>query len=219
MRIFCDFDGTISIGDVTDQILARFADPAWETIEADWIAGRITAAECMRAQIGLIRASDCDLEDALDALELDPGFPEFAHWCERRGLSLTIVSDGVDFFIRRILSRHGLGRLPVISNQMASSRRGRTLHQPWLRNGCAAGSGVCKCEVVTAPTSSPDATLVFVGDGRSDFCVSGRADILFAKSALADYARARGQPHHIFATFDDVRQRLAMILDERAIAV
>ena len=33
--------------------------------------------------------------------------------------------------------------------------------------------------------------LVFVGDGRSDFCVSGQMDILFAKGKLLDYARSR----------------------------
>jgi 2,3-diketo-5-methylthio-1-phosphopentane phosphatase len=214
MRIYCDFDGTISKRDVTDHMLGKFADPVWEAVEADWQAGRITGAECMRKQIALLRASDAELDAELDRQDLDPGFVEFAEWCASQDLPLTVVSDGVDRFIRRILSRHALGHLPVISNQLAGTESRRSLQQPWLRQGCAAGSGVCKCEVVTA--TGADAPLVFVGDGRSDFCVSARADILFAKDALAAYAGARGQPHHVFADFDDVRRRLISILDERA---
>lgn len=216
MRIYCDFDGTISKRDVTDHMLGRFADPVWEAIEADWQAGRITGAECMREQIALLRGSDAELDAELDLQDLDPGFVEFAGWCASQNLPLTVVSDGVDRFIHRILSRHELGHLPVISNQLGGTESRRLLQQPWLRQGCAAGSGVCKCEVVTASSGDADSLLVFVGDGRSDCCVSARADILFAKDKLAAYAAARGQPHHVFADFNDVRRRLAIILDERA---
>ena len=48
-----------------------------------------------------------------------------------------------------------------------------------------------------------------IGDGRSDFCMSTRADYVIAKGALADYCRTRGQPHATFADFDDVTAHLA----------
>ena len=54
MRIFCDFDGTISRTDTTDHILTLFAEASWRDLEEDWLAGRLTAAACMQAQIGLI---------------------------------------------------------------------------------------------------------------------------------------------------------------------
>lgn len=218
MRIFCDFDGTITKLDVTDHMLARFADPSWERIEADWQAGRITAAACMRSQVSLINASDAALDAALDAIELDEGFVDFASWGEARRIPVIVVSDGVDYFIRRILARHGLGHLPLISNRLAGDALQRSLEQPWSKAGCAAGSGVCKCAVLASDTGHGPS--VFVGDGRSDFCASARADILFAKSHLARYAATRGQPHHPFETFHDVRDRLAAMLGEQdAVAV
>jgi 2-hydroxy-3-keto-5-methylthiopentenyl-1-phosphate phosphatase len=211
MRIFCDFDGTISRIDTTDHILNRFAAPAWEDLEADWLAGRITAADCMQAQIGLISASDAQLDAALDAVELTPGFMEFAGWCARHGFALTIVSDGVDRFIRRILARHGLAGLPVISNRLVGDAAARGLDHPWRRAGCAAGSGVCKCAAVNVAAPGEAGPMVFIGDGRSDFCVSARADLLFAKDALAAYASDRGMAFQHFDDFHNVTQALDLV--------
>jgi hypothetical protein len=41
-----------------------------------------------------------------------------------------------------------------------------------------------------------------VGDGRSDFCVADRADLVLAKGALLDHCRASAIPHLAFADFD-----------------
>lgn len=216
MHVFCDFDGTVSAVDTTDHILNRLASPAWEALEADWLAGRLDAAACMRGQIALIQGADADLAAALDEVEIDPGFAAFAAWCQAEAIQLTIVSDGVDFFIRRILTRHGLGHLAIVANRLAGAAGARRLEQPHRREGCAAGSGVCKCAVAQAGAATP--LMVYVGDGRSDFCVSQRADLLFAKGALAAYAAGRGQAHHTYDTFDDITAALASLLDQRRAA-
>ncbi len=214
MQVFCDFDGTISVVDTTDAVLSSLAAPDWERLEADWLAGRISAAACMKGQIALIGGSEVDLDAVLEGIELAPGFVEFAAWCEAADVPLTIVSDGVDHFIRRILARHGLGHLPVVSNRLAGEPGARRLAQPHRREGCAAGAGVCKCDAA-AQRLRPDQTMVYIGDGRSDFCVSGRADVLFAKDALADYAHGRGRPHHVFKTFHEITATLAPLAEAR----
>jgi 2,3-diketo-5-methylthio-1-phosphopentane phosphatase len=210
MRIICDFDGTITPQDTTDRVLEALADPDWRELETRWIAAEITASECMRQQIALIGGGQGELDAVLDGAALDPGFGEFVAWAERRGLPVEVVSDGVDYFITRILTRHGLAHLPVVANRLAGEPGAWRLEQPWTRKGCAAGSGVCKCDV-TAPWADDRPTTVYVGDGRSDFCVSARADLLFAKGALADYAAARGQPFLPFETFHDVTRALARL--------
>lgn len=206
MHIFCDFDGTITKADTTDHVLSRLATPNWEQLEADWCAGRIDAALCMRSQIALLQGDDASLDAVLDEIELTEGFGDLVAWCALNAVPLTIVSDGVDYFIRRILERHGIADLPVVANRLTGRVGARRLLQPHRRDGCAAGAGVCKCEASRRRINGrpPRATLVYIGDGRSDFCVSARADLLFAKGALADYAARREQPHHVFSTFHDV---------------
>jgi len=219
MQVFCDFDGTVSSVDTTDYVLSRLAAPGWEQLEKDWLAGRIGAAACMRGQIALIRGGDAELDAVLDDVGVDPGFPDFAAWCARTSVPLTIVSDGVGYFIHRILWRHGLDGLPVISNRLARRAGARRLVQPHLRKGCAAGAGVCKCAAMVRRTPSGPSRNIYIGDGRSDFCVSGRADILFAKGELAEYAAARGQAHHRFKTFHDITATLTGLLEARRAAV
>jgi len=214
MRVFCDFDGTITRQDTTDMVLEALADPDWRRLQADWEAGRITGAACMRGQVALIRGPAADLDAVLDGVELDPGFAEFVDWCETRGLPLSIVSDGVDYFIRQLLARHGLERLPVVSNRLAGEPGAWRLEHPPGAADCANGSGVCKCAAMGDGAS--DDTMIFVGDGRSDFCVARRADILFAKGALAAHADEIDEAYLAFDTFHDVGRALAILLDEPA---
>lgn len=209
MHVFCDFDGTIARCDVTDLVLQEFAAPAWRDIERDWIEGAIDAAACMRRQIALIDATFPQLDALLETVEIDPGFASFATWCAGRGMPLTVVSDGVDYFIRQVLARHDLAHLPVFANQL--ERRpggGFDLQQPWRADSCAAGSGVCKCAV----TARAHALVIYVGDGRSDYCPARRANVLFAKDSLAVFCAQNRLSHRTYAGFDDVRDALAGVV-------
>ena len=77
---------------------------------------------------------------------------------------------------------------------------------PYARRDCRVGSANCKCSHGQRSLPGP---LVVIGDGRSDFCMSMRADYVIAKGTLADYCRARGHAHASFAGFDDVTARLS----------
>lgn len=216
MRIICDFDGTVTRQDSTDLVLETLADPAWQGLQADWVAGRLSGAACMRAQVALIGGSAGDLDAVLDRVELDPGFAAFADWCEARGLPLSIVSDGVDRFLAHILGRHGLTRVPAVANRLAGEAGRWELQQPLKRSDCANGSGVCKCAAAALDTAE-GGTVVFVGDGRSDFCIAGRADVLFAKGVLAAHYDNLQQPYLPFDTFHDVRRTLSVLVGDRPI--
>ena len=61
--VFVDFDGTIAPDDATDSLLAKFADPFWLEIEAEWQSGKITSAEAMDRQIRLIRATPEQIDE------------------------------------------------------------------------------------------------------------------------------------------------------------
>jgi 2-hydroxy-3-keto-5-methylthiopentenyl-1-phosphate phosphatase len=213
MRIICDFDGTITRRDVTDLVLESLAAPQWRTLQADWVEGRISGAVCMREQVALIGGSAVELDALLDAVALDPGFVAFVAWSEARGIPVSIASDGVDYFIARILARHGLQHLPAVANTLAGQPGGWRLEQPWLREACANGSGVCKCAAALGAEAYPGTT-IFVGDGRSDFCIADRADILFAKGVLAERAMHDNKPFLPFDTFDDVRRTLTVLIGD-----
>lgn len=211
MQVFCDFDGTISIEDATDMVLSRFAGSEWEDIERLWKQGLIGSGECMRRQIALVEASRPDLEALLDTVRVDPGFADFLSYCRSNRLPVTIVSDGVDHFIRHILARHGIRDLPVVANvlthRFAQNRVSYSLLPSPTAAGCMSGSGVCKCRVVAS-----DELRIYVGDGRSDFCVADTVDLVFAKAKLADYCSDRGIPFIGFEDFSDLLPKMKSIL-------
>lgn len=211
MHVYCDFDGTISVEDATDLVLDRLADPKWELLEEQWKRGEIGSGECMRRQIALIDATQQDLDCALRDVLIDPGFVSFAAFCDIRNIPLTIVSDGVDYFIRSILARHGLGHLPVIANRLTirdeHGRRSYALTSPYADQNCLAASGVCKCRSLM-----PDDLRVYIGDGRSDFCVSDKPELVFAKASLADHCADRNIPFIPYQTFSDLTESLLSAL-------
>ena len=69
--VFCDFDGTITQLDVTDQILAQLAHPSWREIEQEWMLGLIGSRECLERQIALVDAPAEELHAVIDAVAID----------------------------------------------------------------------------------------------------------------------------------------------------
>jgi 2-hydroxy-3-keto-5-methylthiopentenyl-1-phosphate phosphatase len=203
VHVYCDFDGTVSVQDATDFVLSRLADPEWRAIEQLWQDGKIGSGECMRRQISLLRATRRELDEVLCDVDVDPFFPSFIDFCAVRGVPVTIVSDGVDYFIKRILQKRGLSHLPIIANRLVVTSRGGQssyrLLSPHADPGCATTAGVCKCRSL-----NPHGQRIYVGDGRSDFCVSAKPEFVFAKGELADHCTERNVRYFAYCDFSDV---------------
>ena len=209
MHLFCDFDGTISVQDATDYVLERLAAPEWQIIQNEWNSGAIGSAECMQRQIALISGSKSELDSVLDEVQIDPSFADFVQFCMAQKFPITVISDGVDYFIQRILARHAMTFLPVISNRLSIAEDdGKTTYRltsPYQDANCAVRSGMCKCRAVGLMGHK---TTVYVGDGRSDFCVANKPNIVFAKAKLADFCTAQHIPFFAYESFADVTAAL-----------
>jgi 2,3-diketo-5-methylthio-1-phosphopentane phosphatase len=216
INVLCDFDGTIALEDITDCLLDRFADASWTKVEAQWRAGEFGSRECMARQVALIRADLGELNRYLDTVAIDPAFSSFIAACERSGhIALWVVSDGIDYAVKRILANHGLSRLRVRANVLAASPGGRyRLEFPHLAPGCRVQAGTCKCAIASACSNpAPDySPTIVIGDGMSDFCVASRVDLVFAKDRLLAHCRANAITHLPFTTFADIEHELAQVV-------
>jgi len=210
-HVFVDFDGTIAPCDATDMLFERFADPSWRDVEEDWQAGRIGSRECMTRQVSLLRATPQALIAAAAQVGVDRGFPAFVRACARNGFGMTVVSDGFDIVIDTVLSNAGL-RVPFHANRLEPVGGDRwRVSFPSARSDCRALAGNCKCSFTEAHSS---AVKVVVGDGRSDFCIAGRADLVFAKGKLLELCRTEGATHVPFEDFFDVTAKLDAWLEK-----
>lgn len=204
-HVFVDFDGTIAPVDTTDLLLQRFADPRWLDIEEQWKAGLIGSRECMIRQVDLVRATPEEIDRFIENIEIDPGFANFVNLCSSLGHAVTVVSDGLDRTIGTVLKRSGID-VPFRANRLswAGGKRWR-LKFPHARSDCATLAGNCKCQFAEAERASPR---IVVGDGRSDYCIAGRADLVLAKSALAARCREQRLPHIEFRDFAEASELL-----------
>jgi 2-hydroxy-3-keto-5-methylthiopentenyl-1-phosphate phosphatase len=202
MFFVVDFDGTLSIRDTVDSMLERFADPAWETVEQEWLDGKITAVQCMQKQLRMVRADHVSLEKFFRAIQLDPGFlPFYDH--VNRFADVAIVSDGLGHAIKVAMKTAALPDIPVFANKLHFVSDGIDISWPYMNPACTAGNGVCKC-AIARHFSGDKQLVVLIGDGKSDACLAQKADVVFAKGSLIAYCEANGIAHHKFQTFADV---------------
>jgi 2,3-diketo-5-methylthio-1-phosphopentane phosphatase len=214
-RVLLDFDGTIAPVDTTDLLLERFAGPAWHDIEEDWKAGRIGSRECMVRQIDLVRATPAELDAFIRSVEIDPGFRGFVETFRRLGHTLFVLSDGLDRTIRSVLDRDGID-VPYFANhlQWRGGDRWR-LAFPHAKSACTALAGNCKC---TFADGWPRELVIVVGDGRSDFCLAQRADLVLARGTLLEHCRKADLLHFGFENFDEATELLTEWLAARVAA-
>ncbi|UCE05933.1 MAG: HAD-IB family phosphatase, partial [bacterium] len=105
-QIFTDFDGTVALNDVGDQLFQSFAGPKWIELVLEWKEGKITSRECLIRECALANVTRSDLELFSDKQEIDPYFKDFVNHCQQKDYPITVLSDGFTFYIRRILDRH-----------------------------------------------------------------------------------------------------------------
>jgi 2-hydroxy-3-keto-5-methylthiopentenyl-1-phosphate phosphatase len=239
LHIFCDFDGTIACDDLGDAVFVEFG--RFAEIHAQLQQGEMTVAQYWRAVCGTLQ-SGLTLE-AIRRWALkqpaDPYFGSFALFCGEQGIPLTVVSDGFGTYIHAVLEREGA--LPYIGavfcNEFREVRSGNaemednsgTRHRShsathlestiepvfWGANeSCSCFCASCKRNALLR-SAAPDALIVYVGDGYSDFCAAEHADIIFAKKALAAHCNAQRIPHYPYTTFNDVTTILRGLIQRK----
>jgi 2-hydroxy-3-keto-5-methylthiopentenyl-1-phosphate phosphatase len=204
---FCDFDGTVTKEDVIDRILEEFADPKWMEIEQSWANGEIGSRDCLAMQTRLIKGKERELLDFVEGISIDETFVDFAGYCNDKAVEIVILSDGIDRFIKSILNRYGLNDMRVFSNSLESTKGCFEMFFPYFREDCKSRSGICKCKIMEE-LSIPGDIKILVGDGRSDFCLAGKADLTFAKSDLLDFCRVEKISHIEHREFKDITEWL-----------
>jgi 2,3-diketo-5-methylthio-1-phosphopentane phosphatase len=217
--ILCDFDGTVSVEDVTDSLLERHAHPDWMRLERRWKAGKIGSHDCMAGQIALIDADRRQLDALFNTMRIDRMFPAFVEAALTARIPIRVVSDGLDKAIESILARHQLDHLPIAANCLESAGpRNWQLSFPYANDACKVASGMCKCAQVALARTRKKKVLL-IGDGASDFCAAGAVDLVFAKHRLIEHCRAHGLPYIPITGFEDALVLLPSLIEGSLVPV
>lgn len=216
LLIACDFDGTITQHDTLHLIVEEFGTRGlWETIEPRLRSGELTLEEAMQEEFATVRATpEQVIELVLRDAGIRPGLGDLLQWSRDGGHRFIVFSSGFRTVIQATLDHWGLGDLEVVSHEALFTSEGCTLVWSDRGEACAECGRHCKRHDLRGRLRGE--RLVYIGDGISDRCGAGMADIVFARAHLARDLAETGVPFEPFEDFAEVRERLQASLTRAA---
>jgi 2-hydroxy-3-keto-5-methylthiopentenyl-1-phosphate phosphatase len=191
LRLFVDWDGTVTVQDSLVMVIHEFGDAALLRELEPRVGVDLTLHEEIALEFAAIKAPlDEVVAWAVEHVEVRPGLHELAE------LRPTIVSAGFRELIEPVLAREGL-ELPVLANTVEARANGWVVR---FRDEvvCATCGEPCKRGGLAGEPYA------YAGDGYSDRCAALAADRVFARDSLAAFLRERGAPFEEFADLRDV---------------
>lgn len=196
--IYCDFDGTITKEDSVNKFFEMYAPASWMDSEKLWIEGKISSRENAIIQVGLLKnVSAKQLNDYINSIEIDNYFLEFVDYVRTNNIKLTILSDGFDLFIQKVLERYNLN-IPYYANKLIYKDGNFNIEFPYYNENCDKKAGMCKCQKVK------ENSFCYIGDGTSDLCIASKAEVLFASKNLLKYCKENNIKHSQFTSFRNI---------------
>ncbi|MDA3861412.1 MAG: MtnX-like HAD-IB family phosphatase [Melioribacteraceae bacterium] len=217
IKIFCDFDGTITTKDVGEHMFLEFgnSEKAYEIFQR-WVNKEIDSTQEWRELLNLIKDLTADkFNQFIDTIEIGYGFKEFVQFCNENNLELIVLSDGMDFYINRIFEKNGFNQIKFFSNKLVFTERGPQASFPHSDEECS-DCGNCKRNHIIENSSDEDVT-IYIGDGYSDTCPVQYVDYVFAKKTLLKFCEKERISYYPFKNFKDIIKRIEPLLEKKKI--
>jgi len=214
-RIFVDFDGTIMKADVGNEFFRKFGNEqeSLKLVEK-WKKGELSGRDLLLGEAAFVRASVAEATSFVEHFEMDRAFPEFVGFCKSAGLEVSILSDGLDFYISRILTINNISPIEFYSNVAHFHDSNLEVTIPY-ESDCKWCAN-CKGNQILTHSGAEDA-VVYIGNGFSDRCAVKYADMVFAKDELLKYCEENNITYFPFETFDDVLKKFRRVLENGGI--
>jgi len=207
----CDFDGTITEKDVSFLLLDAFADGNWRQLLEDYRGGKITVGAFNREAFAMVKADKQTLRDFIFAkkeVEIRTGFNELLSYCSKKGFKFVIVSNGLDFYIEAVLKDVSIDNIEIYAAQTQFTSDG-------LKVKYTGPDGrQLKDNFKDAYTElflGRGYSVVYIGNGISDFSPAKQAHHIFATSDLLTYCKEKNLSCTPFADLNDVVRGLELL--------
>jgi 2-hydroxy-3-keto-5-methylthiopentenyl-1-phosphate phosphatase len=212
ISVLLDFDGTISIADVGDALLAKLVEDQALVRHMDelYIEGSKGSRELIAWDMEVLPRDARLLLQEVDALALDQSLGLLVATVREAGGAVEVVSDGVGFHVEWMLAKVGLGDLPIATNASVLGEGAGGVTFPYGHPDCLV-CGTCKRERIRQHQFAGRA-VVFVGDGPSDRYAAHHADVIFAKASLAVWCEVENIPYEPWVRLSDVAEWIELAL-------
>jgi 2,3-diketo-5-methylthio-1-phosphopentane phosphatase len=222
LKIFVDFDGTITKHDVGNAFFKRFGGDLCVELIAEYKAEKISAKELFRRETESL--GQLEVKEArafLHQQQIDESFERFVEFCRLRDIEFHVVSDGLDFYIEEIFAHNGIEGVSFFANRFElingenPNLVGTTPRISFPYDDAECTRCACCKRNIMLTKSSDDDIIVFVGEGYSDRCPAQYADIVFAKDGLQQFCQVKNISYLFYSSFDDVVARLNDLVSKK----
>jgi 2-hydroxy-3-keto-5-methylthiopentenyl-1-phosphate phosphatase len=148
-----------------------------------------------------------------DVTTLRPGFEEFARFCKDSGISLVIVSAGLDFVVKHVLEVKKLCNLVTIymprTRITTDDIEFKFPRRHFTKSVNFKHDLALHCK-------SQGHRMVFIGDGNADFPAAKEADITFVikGSRLEELCKKENIPFKSISNFSEVLKSMGKMRSE-----
>lgn len=204
-----DFDGTMTRQDFYKLALEFLVPPGTPNYWAGYRTGSMTHFEVLRRYFAAIRASEAEVLEVVDRMELDPELPGAVARLREAGWGVVVASAGCAWYIERLLRAAGVGVEVHANPGRFEAGRGLLLEMPAESPFLSPTHGVDKARIVRSLLDA-GRTVAFAGDGFPD-AESARlvpGDLRFARGDLADLFEREGTEFRPFEAWSDVARAL-----------
>ncbi|MEC0228173.1 MtnX-like HAD-IB family phosphatase [Paenibacillus alba] len=206
IAVVTDFDGTLMEQDVGDVLMEELGIVhAPQVMEASQLfrEKKVGSLAWIEAAYPLLASRQLEVDQLLKSVHLRDGALEFLDFCEQKEVPVTVLSDGMQYYIEQILRSQQVQVTKVIGNPITYSAAGQFQFGVQNTNPACQWCGCCKASVVKQ-MKADGWLIMYIGDGSSDYYGSAFADWIFARASLANYLREEGTAYYPFETFHDI---------------
>jgi 2-hydroxy-3-keto-5-methylthiopentenyl-1-phosphate phosphatase len=205
--VVADFDGTLTIEDVTTLVWDTYLTYDWRaTLLPPAYDGTWTPLEMIARGYGDVHVPPTRLLPEIRArVRLRPGVEALATFCRGRGWHFAVVSHGLAFYIEALLPSW----IPFTSFIGTFNEWSWRVALP-ATIALLPGEDFKSRVVADLRARHPGRQVVYLGDGRLDLAAALTSDRIFAvaDSSLADLARVAGRSVEEFESLDEVAASL-----------
>jgi 2,3-diketo-5-methylthio-1-phosphopentane phosphatase len=216
LKIFVDFDGTITRQDVGEAIFNKFGDSSRvDSIIKNLLEDKISSKQCwdeLCESAGPVNLNE--LIDFINTMEIDKSFISFAEFCNDNNLEMYVLSDGFDFYIDKVFEKNRIDRIKYYSNKLIVDTEGRLSAEYPYFDTDSPTSANCKKNHIINHSSDEDYT-IYIGDGNSDKDAAQYCDFIFAKKDLARFCSMERISFYPFNNFDDVKNKIIELVNKK----
>ncbi len=205
--IVCDFDGTITESDVSEEILKELAVGDWKAVEHLADAGVISMDQCITEQFEMLPPNLDKWFEIAERVSVREGFDEFIEKVTKNGFEFLCVSAGLKPVIDYYKKKKNW-EFKVIAPEIIINQKGVKVNpSPYT------GEYNDFKEHHVRELQKKGKRIIYIGDGGSDANAISYADrrLVIKGSFLEDHLQKTGHRFRTFETFSGILDLLKAI--------